>query len=72
MNDLIPNVLYKLSTNFFVHNGDKVDEFTADEMFLFASDGLLHSLEDGAMISPKVLKKAKINLLPPSLWKGAK
>ena len=68
-NDLIPNVLYKLTTSFYFHNGEEINEFTDKEMFLYADDGLLHALEDGAMINPAVLQKAKIGLLPPSEWK---
>ena len=66
--DLIPNVLYKLEKPFTFHDGKEASEFTAEELFLYADDKLLHSLDDGALIDPKVLQKARINLLPPSKW----
>lgn len=68
LSDLIPNVLYKLEQPFTFHDGKEAHLFTAEELFLYADDKLLHSLNDGALIAPKVLQKARINLLPPSKW----
>lgn len=66
--DLIPNVLYKLESSFTFHDGKEAYEFTAEELFIYADDKLLHSLADGAKIAPKVLQKARINLIPISKW----
>lgn len=68
LSDLIPNVLYKLEKPLTVMTGTETDVFTAEELFLYADDKLLHSLVDGAKISPKVLQKAGIKLLSPSQW----
>ena len=68
LGDLIPNVLYKLEKPLTVMTGNETDVFTAEELFLYADDKLLHSLVDGAKISPKVLQKARINLIPISKW----
>ena len=71
--DLIPNVLYKLSMPFtYSDENGKLSEFTKEEKFLYCDDGLLHALEDGVLVSPRVLQKAKIDLLPPSKWEEAK
>lgn len=68
MNDLITGVLYKLDQPFTYFEEEAVSEFTTDEMFFF--DGVfLKAVSDGALLDPKILKKAKIKLLPPSEWK---
>lgn len=68
LGDLIPNVLYKLEKPLTVLDGKDTSVFTAEELFIYADDKLLHSLVDGAKIAPRVLQKAKINLLSPSQW----
>lgn len=71
LGDLIPGVLYKLEKSFTYYEVGKTSEFTAEELFLYGPDKLLHSLDDGALVAPRILQRAGINLLPPSKWEKA-
>lgn len=66
--EYVTGVLYMLRDKFTVFgNETQIDEFNAGEVFLFNGKNF-YSVQDGALISPAIIKKLKNEMIPASLW----